>query len=197
MCEAFELFNELLPLTKLPDEVILELNEWSVQTFFRTGRLQELQHKALAVVRTNYSYSTEHRAIVLDEIMLSLQRTPASRRDTKTYRVHADESVRMISALVMHIAQSTVQLSVVHSGLTDEKLGAVRDHLLLAQKESDHVVTTVIDFLLAKCGKAGEDTDFKTVLTNVRTSSHARTASVLCWFRAAAAYRMSHVAAGR
>ena len=57
---------------------------WSVAAFFRPGNIQELQHRALAVVRANYTHSPDHRAIVLDEILMSLGRSTASRRDLKT-----------------------------------------------------------------------------------------------------------------
>lgn len=52
----------------------------------------------------------KHRRLLLDDILASIARLPNSKRSLRTYRLNSDESIQMLTALVLQLIQCVVEL---------------------------------------------------------------------------------------
>ena len=72
--------------------------------------ISELQLNAMRLVTTVFAHYEKHRQLILEDIFASLARLPSSKRNLRSYRLNADESIQMVTALALQLIQCVVKL---------------------------------------------------------------------------------------
>lgn len=100
---------ELVEIQELTDTVILQISTLGVAPFF-VENISELQLNAMRLVTTVFAHYEKHRQLILEDIFASLARLPSSKRNLRSYRLNADESIQMVTALALQLIQCVVKL---------------------------------------------------------------------------------------
>ena len=64
----------------------------------------------MRLVTTVFAHYEKHRQLILEDIFASLARLPSSKRNLRSYRLNADESIQMVTALALQLIQCVVKL---------------------------------------------------------------------------------------
>ncbi|KAG7264497.1 hypothetical protein CRUP_020635 [Coryphaenoides rupestris] len=134
-------------------------------TPFFVENVRELQLCSIKLVFARYK---KHRQLILEEVFTSLARLPTSKRSLRHFRVNSSGVgteplyIQMVSALVLQLIQSVVQLrSQTHPEKADE------DELITGSYEA--AMRTSQNFLLVflkKCGSKQGEEDYRPVFEN-------------------------------
>jgi cohesin loading factor subunit SCC2 len=68
-----------------------------------------------------FSKYEKHRSLILEDIFASLARLPSSKRNLRSYRLNSDESIQMVTALVLQLIQSVCILPTVEQPIPGEE----------------------------------------------------------------------------
>ncbi|XP_025080871.1 nipped-B-like protein B isoform X1 [Pomacea canaliculata] len=109
MCELVSGLAELLVIQEMTDTIILQVSSLGVSAFF-VENISELQLSAMKLVTTVFSQYDKHRQLILEDIFASLARLPSSKRNLRNYRLNAEESIQMVTALALQLIQCVVKL---------------------------------------------------------------------------------------
>lgn len=111
LCSILGLMKDLLSTERLMDSSVLQLIKTVLATF-GVENLQLLQLKAIGVTCMIFSYYSQHRTAILDEILSLLWRFPSSKRHLRTYHLPDEESkqIQMLTALILQLVQCSVNL---------------------------------------------------------------------------------------
>eukprot|EP00250_Pteridium_aquilinum_P012903 c21018_g1_i1 orf=256-5733(+) len=118
LCSILGLMKDLLSTERLMDSSVLQLIKTVLATF-GVENLQLLQLKAIGVTCTIFSYYSQHRTVILDEILSLLWKFPSSKRHLRTYHLPDEESkqIQMLTALILQLVQCSVSLPDALDGL--------------------------------------------------------------------------------
>ncbi|XP_013407379.1 nipped-B-like protein B isoform X1 [Lingula anatina] len=100
---------ELINIQELTDTLILQVSSLGCGPFF-VENVSELQLNSMKVVTTVYSGYEKHRALIIEDIFASIARLPSSKKNLRSYRLNADQSIQMLTALVLQLIQSVIAL---------------------------------------------------------------------------------------
>ena len=64
----------------------------------------------MRLVTTVFAHYEKHRQLILEDIFASLARLPSSKRNLRSYRLNAEESIQMVTALALQLIQCVVKL---------------------------------------------------------------------------------------
>ncbi|KAK3884098.1 hypothetical protein Pcinc_011609 [Petrolisthes cinctipes] len=188
--EAVGLLADLLSIQTLTDTTVLQLSSLGVGPFF-VENVPELQLSALRLVTKVFAKYNKHRRLLLDDILASIARLPNSKRSLRTYRLNSDESIQMLTALVLQLIQCVVELpeelsqNTSSSGKSDsnhshnskdskdtkveEKKEVQMDRDVLVSTRYETAMSTAYSFLsvfLQKTGSRSEEIDYRPLFEN-------------------------------
>ncbi|KAK4306344.1 hypothetical protein Pmani_021828 [Petrolisthes manimaculis] len=188
--EAVGLLADLLSIQTLTDTTVLQLSSLGVGPFF-VENVPELQLSALRLVTKVFAKYNKHRRLLLDDILASIARLPNSKRSLRTYRLNSDESIQMLTALVLQLIQCVVELpeelsqNSSSSGKSDsnhsqnskdskdakvnEKKEVRMDRDVLVSTRYETAMSTAYSFLsvfLQKTGSRSEEIDYRPLFEN-------------------------------
>lgn len=86
-----------------------QISTLGVAPFF-VENISELQLNAMRLVTTVFAHYEKHRQLILEDIFASLARLPSSKRNLRSYRLNAEESIQMVTALALQLIQCVVKL---------------------------------------------------------------------------------------
>ncbi|CAE1303158.1 SCC2 [Acanthosepion pharaonis] len=111
LCELISALGELLDIQELTDTVILQVSTLGVSPFF-VENISEMQLNSMKLVTNIFSKYDKHRQLILEDIFASLARLPSTKRNLRNYRLNANESIQMVTALALQLIQCVVKLPV-------------------------------------------------------------------------------------
>ncbi|KAL3869511.1 hypothetical protein ACJMK2_042182, partial [Sinanodonta woodiana] len=120
LCDMVGNLAELIEIQELTDTVILQVSTLGVSTFF-VENVSELQLSAMKLVTTIFAHYDKHRQLILEDIFASLARLPSSKRNLRNYRLNADESIQMVTALALQLIQCIPKMPSVESEQNKEE----------------------------------------------------------------------------
>ncbi|XP_046841675.1 nipped-B-like protein isoform X2 [Xenia sp. Carnegie-2017] len=171
ICTAVSLLADLLDIERLTDTIVLKISSVGTTAFF-VENVSELQHCALKLVRTTFRKYLKHRELILEDILASLARLPSSKRNLRSYRIHGDEYIQMLSALVLQLIQCSVKIEK-KSSLNDtfsdnETLNMDRELEIIGSYENSlRAAQNFLSMFLNKCNTAGKDEeDYRPLFEN-------------------------------
>ncbi|XP_035208995.1 nipped-B-like protein isoform X2 [Stegodyphus dumicola] len=178
LLEVVSLLAELLDLQTLTDTVILDISSLGLSSFF-VESVNELQLISLRLISTIFSHYDEHRLFILQDILASIVKLPTSKRNLRNYRLNSEENIQMLTALVLQLIHSVIQLP---ESETDEKLEYSSNKIKSNGKHKSHLdkdfiiitsyeasIKTAINFLsffLKKCSTKNKETDYRSLFDN-------------------------------
>ena len=74
-------------------------------------RCEHLRVVAMDILVQAFSYFTDHRAFLIDEILTSLEKLPITRQKARQYKLADGKTIQLVSALIMKLVQSNPMLS--------------------------------------------------------------------------------------
>ncbi|KAG7253271.1 hypothetical protein CRUP_014211 [Coryphaenoides rupestris] len=167
LCDVFRNLSELLSIQLLTDTTVLQMTSMAMTPFF-VENVRELQLCSIKLVTAVFARYKKHRQLILEEVFTSLARLPTSKRSLRHFRVNSSGVgteplyIQMVSALVLQLIQSVVQLrSQTHPEKEDE------DELITGSYEA--AMRTSQNFLLVflkKCGSKQGEEDYRPVFEN-------------------------------
>ena len=86
VCQLLDHLCELVALQPLEDAIVTRLSGLAVQSFFVDGALGELQTAAIDVLRAVFARYPAHQPSILEDLLASIAKVPASRRNVRAYR---------------------------------------------------------------------------------------------------------------
>ncbi|XP_064624377.1 nipped-B-like protein isoform X2 [Lineus longissimus] len=166
---------ELIDIQELTDTIILQASSLGVGPFF-VENISELQLSAIKLVTTIFSKYEKHRALILEDIFASLARLPSSKRNLRSYRLNSDESIQMVTALVLQLIQSVAILPEVEEPTPGEEEAEVENRRKALVSDSEVVLTSsyetamrcahnFLSVYLKKCTIKGEE-DYRPLFEN-------------------------------
>ncbi|CAE1178724.1 SCC2 [Acanthosepion pharaonis] len=176
LCELVEALGILLNIQELTDTVILQVSTLGVSPFFVEG-ISEMQLNAMKLVTIIFSKYDKHRQLILEDIFASLARLPSSKRNLRHYRLNAEESIQMVTALALQLIQCVVKVPkpkpIIHDLTGEEKppeknSKGKTDNDVLIVTSYETAMRTGYNFLsvfLKKCTAKGED-DYRPLFEN-------------------------------
>ncbi|ESO95734.1 hypothetical protein LOTGIDRAFT_214826 [Lottia gigantea] len=168
--------GELIDIQELTDTVILQASSLGVSPFF-VENVSELQLNAIKLVTTIFSRYDQHRQLILEDIFCSLARLPSSKRNIRIYRLNAEESIQMVTALALQLIQCVIKLPSLTDDGPDEserersekkKKKGQTDNEVLIISSYETAMRTGYNFLsvfLNKCSTKNED-DYRPLFEN-------------------------------
>ncbi|KJE90449.1 hypothetical protein CAOG_001761 [Capsaspora owczarzaki ATCC 30864] len=127
LCELLHQLGVLLQLQPIVDTSVHELASIGLAPFF-VENIGTLQLSALHLVRTIFARYPEHRSLLIDDILSSLIRIPASARNRRGFRLNDNtSSIQMVTALVLQLLHSAVN--------PEHLIKFSQQHLLLEQQQ--------------------------------------------------------------
>lgn len=109
LIELVSSFADLILMQTLPETTIMQLCSFGVASFF-IDHLREFQLNSLRLLANIFNRYENCRKIILEEILISLARSPTSKKSSRIYKLSVDESIQMITALVLLLVQSAVHV---------------------------------------------------------------------------------------
>ncbi|XP_074642892.1 nipped-B-like protein A isoform X2 [Tubulanus polymorphus] len=173
LTELVGILADLVELQELTDTVVLQISSLGVSPFF-VENVSELQLSAIKLVTTVFSRYEKHRTLIIEDIFASLARLPSSKRNLRSFRLSSEESIQMVTALVLQLMQCVVQLPKIDQVKPGEEVDEKkekkdkidRDVMIVTSYEvamrSGHSFLSVF---LRKCAIKGED-DFRPLFEN-------------------------------
>jgi cohesin loading factor subunit SCC2 len=107
MREILHLLSELVNQIDLTDTIIITLSSLSVMCFF-VENINDLQLETLKILTNIYTRYSKHRQLILDDILSSLVKLHASKRNARSYKCYSGDSIQMFSALILQLIQCEV-----------------------------------------------------------------------------------------
>lgn len=194
LCDVVELLSRLLEIQRVPDAIVLQSTAMALSTFFEDGLIQELQQHALAVVRAVFEFYPTHRAVVVDDILVSLGKLPTKKRKLRAFKLTANQqSVQMVTALFMMLIQSCVGRPDVEPTAAAAAENGARDNIdadtamppmptvsgtttsdaaLIGEirrsyDDSERTAKTILQSFIEKCSRKHDECDYKLLLENL------------------------------
>lgn len=175
MCEMISAMAELLVIQEMTDTTILQVSSVGVSAFF-VENISELQLNAMKLVTTIFSRYDKHRQLILEDIFASLARLPSSKRNLRNFRLNADESIQMVTALALQLIQCVVKLPSQDSSRPSspseepeaKKQKPTNDSDVLIVTSYETAMRTAYNFLtvfLKKCTAKGDE-DYRPLFEN-------------------------------
>ncbi|KAF6211182.1 hypothetical protein GE061_014297 [Apolygus lucorum] len=165
LTEVVSLLGELLSIQKLTDNSVLHASSMGISPFF-VERVSDLQLSALKLVTTIFAKYEKHRKLLLDDILASMARLPSSKRSLRSYRLSSEEYIQMLTALVLQLVQSMVEIP---PNLTLKQQDTSVDPDIVIVGKFKAARSTASNFLyvfLAKCSSKSEEIDYRPLFEN-------------------------------
>jgi len=110
---------DLISRLTLPDSTVLQLTALAFASF-GIENLNFVQLKSVDLVVSIFAQYTEHRGVVIDSILASLDKVPTASRDLRAYNVPYEQNtqIQVLIALLMKCLQSSVEFVDSSSDLT-------------------------------------------------------------------------------
>uniref|UniRef100_A0A915HGM1 Nipped-B protein n=1 Tax=Romanomermis culicivorax TaxID=13658 RepID=A0A915HGM1_ROMCU len=116
LIELVSSFADLILMQTLPETTIMQ-------------HLREFQLNSLRLLANVFNRYENCRKIILEEILISLARSPTSKKSSRIYKLSVDESVQMITALVLLLVQSAVHVPSARQEAEDDDESSCRPKL--------------------------------------------------------------------
>lgn len=171
-CVLLDLLVFLLQKHRLPDAIVLHLSETCISSFFKEGKVAELQLRMLTIARTVFAHYPDHRQFFLDDLLISLSKVSGSKRGRSTYQISGSTDIQIISALYLQLTHSLVgeDLSA-HDMETDSTSAEVVDerakYLAKLNRDSDSVSRMFLQSIIDRCARKNDECDFKGILEDI------------------------------
>lgn len=109
LCSMLGSLKNLLSIERLSDSSVLQLIKTTLAMFV-VENIQLLQLKAIGVACAVFSSYSEHRTLILDEIIELIGKLAPSKRNVRAYHLPDEEQkpIQMITALVLQLVQCSV-----------------------------------------------------------------------------------------
>ncbi|XP_071952064.1 nipped-B-like protein A isoform X2 [Antedon mediterranea] len=109
LCEVVSNIAELLDVQILTDSTVLVISSLGTSPFF-VENISEMQLSALKLISAVFSKYDKHRQLILEDIFASLAKLPTSKKNLRSYRLNSEQSIQMVTALVLQLIQCVVNL---------------------------------------------------------------------------------------
>ncbi|XP_033101457.1 nipped-B-like protein [Anneissia japonica] len=158
-------------------QLLLKVSSLGTAPFF-VENISELQLSALKLISVVFSKYEKHRQLILEDIFASLAKLPSSKKNLRSYRLNSEQSIQMVTALVLQLIQCVVNLH--QDRKEDEDQDSDDDSDAEAPKETNKLTDVLIinqyetavrtgqSFLAAflkKCVNKGEE-DYRPLFEN-------------------------------
>lgn len=160
LCRVLIRLNSaLVTIPKLEDELLLQVSSLCVSSFSvdvkrkasLASHVMQIQQACIDVLRSIFRHQRQHREFILEEIIDCIVKLPRSKGSLRTYHVEAEESIQIVSALILEVVQC-VCVSVSSDG--EDGVSCI-PNFAGAQK----VASSFLQKLLEKCGSPAEHAD--------------------------------------
>ncbi|CAK9302581.1 unnamed protein product [Gordionus sp. m RMFG-2023] len=172
--EIVNMLAELIEVQTFTDSSIILISSLGTQPFF-VENISDLQLNALRLITSIFSKYDKHRQLILEDILSSLARLPLSKRNLRSYKINSEDSIQMVSALVLQLIHCIVDFPpLFHFKMsTDNQLVDANneyknlpDHDIMTLNSYGNATKTAHNFLaifLKKCSVRSCEEDFRTL----------------------------------
>lgn len=165
LTEVISLLGELLGIQRLTDNAVLHASSMGISPFF-VERVSDLQLAALKLVTTIFAKYDKHRKLLLDDILASMARLPSTKRSLRSYRLSSEEYIQMLTALVLQLVQSMVEIPS-NLSLKQQDTSVDPDIVIVTKfKAARSTASSFLYVFLAKCSSKSEEIDYRPLFEN-------------------------------
>ncbi|XP_032230599.2 nipped-B-like protein B isoform X2 [Nematostella vectensis] len=176
VCELISQLGDLVDVQALTDTTILQVSTLGVSPFF-VENISDLQHSSMKLVRSVFRRYVKHRDLILEDIFASLARLPSSKRNIRSYRLNDEESIQMVTALVLQLIQCSVKIpekeeveeNAANDGQVQETSVQNYKDIMICNSYENALRTAqnFISMFLNKCSSVGKDEeDYRPLFEN-------------------------------